>query len=250
LAQRRRCAAAILARPFADIFLRLRLGCPLLYTPAKALSAASIPDKRFATRSLSFFNCFNNEDTFAIEFPPRGGIVANSTVFPRFERNCATHTKPKNICAAGSATPIQSQQNMELLLWVLFVIGEVWLVIWLLTGNGKRTKNVSEDQCSEFWKQKQEQEGLKQEQERLRDEELKSKREARELEYPHWRLENNALVNKFLQITERKVSHPDEYDDENWDALPRGGKEETWPLYAVPSSAFSPTPLAARFAGG
>ena len=42
LAQRRRCAAAILALLFADIFRRLPLGAS--YTPAKAVSAAFKPD--------------------------------------------------------------------------------------------------------------------------------------------------------------------------------------------------------------
>jgi len=41
LAQRRRCAAAILARLFADSLRRLRVG--LVYAPANAVSAASIP---------------------------------------------------------------------------------------------------------------------------------------------------------------------------------------------------------------
>jgi hypothetical protein len=45
LAQRRLCAAAILALLAADIFRRLRLGCPSLYTPANAVSAAFKPDR-------------------------------------------------------------------------------------------------------------------------------------------------------------------------------------------------------------
>jgi hypothetical protein len=60
-----RCAAAILALLFADIFRRLRLGLPPLYTPANALSAASIPDNCCATRSRSFFNCFTIPDKLA-----------------------------------------------------------------------------------------------------------------------------------------------------------------------------------------
>jgi len=38
-------------------------------------------------------------------------------------------------------------------------------------------------------------------------------------EYQQWRLQHSALVDKFREITERKVSLLDDYDDENWDAL-------------------------------
>jgi hypothetical protein len=47
-AQRRLCAAAILALLFADIFRRLRLGLPP-YTLANAVSAAFKPDNYFST---------------------------------------------------------------------------------------------------------------------------------------------------------------------------------------------------------
>src|SRR5260370_32539376 len=53
LAQRRRCAAAILALLFADIFRRLRIGCTLLYTPANAVSAAFRPVNCLSTLSPS-----------------------------------------------------------------------------------------------------------------------------------------------------------------------------------------------------
>jgi hypothetical protein len=82
LAQRRRCAAAILARLFADIFRRFRLGCPLLYAPANAVSAALSPDNCFSSRSLSFFNCPMIEDTFPMRVPPRCEIVAEDRVEP------------------------------------------------------------------------------------------------------------------------------------------------------------------------
>src|SRR5437868_15285268 len=65
------CAAAIFALLLADIFRRLRIGLPP-YTPAKALSAGSIPDNCFATRSISFFNCFIIEDRFGIVRLVRG----------------------------------------------------------------------------------------------------------------------------------------------------------------------------------
>src|SRR5712692_8127588 len=40
-------------------------------------------------------------------------------------------------------------------------------------------------------------------------------------EYQKWRLQHSALLDKFLEITERKVSLLDDYGDENWDALPK-----------------------------
>jgi hypothetical protein len=39
-------------------------------------------------------------------------------------------------------------------------------------------------------------------------------------EYQAWRLQHPALVDKFFEIAERKVSVLDDYGDENWDALP------------------------------
>jgi len=39
-------------------------------------------------------------------------------------------------------------------------------------------------------------------------------------EYEEWRSRNMALLQKFLEIADRKVSRLDEYGDENWDALP------------------------------
>jgi chromosome segregation ATPase len=66
-AQRRLCAAAILAGLCADIFRRLRVG--LVYAPAKAVSAAFKRDNCLSTRSRSCFNCFFIEDRFAIESP-------------------------------------------------------------------------------------------------------------------------------------------------------------------------------------
>jgi hypothetical protein len=66
LAQRRLCAAAILALLFADILRRFRLGLLPPYTPAKAVSAAFKPDNCFSARSRSCFNCFIIEDKFAI----------------------------------------------------------------------------------------------------------------------------------------------------------------------------------------
>jgi hypothetical protein len=55
LAHLARCAAAILARLFADIFRRFRRGCLLLYTPANAVNAAFNPDNCFSTRSTFLF---------------------------------------------------------------------------------------------------------------------------------------------------------------------------------------------------
>jgi hypothetical protein len=75
LAHLARCAAAILARLFADIFRRFRLGLPPPYTPANAVKAALSPDNCFSTRSRSFFNCFIMEDRLRLR-PPRDGIVA------------------------------------------------------------------------------------------------------------------------------------------------------------------------------
>src|SRR5437868_15336955 len=74
-AQRRRCAAAILALLFADILRRLRIGFPS-YTFANAVSAAFKPDNCFATRSRSFFNCVIIEDTFPNLSSPSGWISA------------------------------------------------------------------------------------------------------------------------------------------------------------------------------
>jgi len=63
---------------------------------------------------------------------------------------------------------------------------------------------------------------------------------AREKECEGFLTENKDLVDKFLEITERKVSILDDYGDENWDALPkevdtclrkivqRQGLEERW----------------------
>ena len=62
-AQRRRCAAAILARLFADIFRRLRVGLPATVDTSKRRNAAFKPDNCFSTRSRSFFNCSMIEDT-------------------------------------------------------------------------------------------------------------------------------------------------------------------------------------------
>jgi len=74
-AQRVLCAAAIFARAFADIFLRLRPGLPVpRYTPAKAASAAFNPDNCLSTESRSFFNCFIIPDRFANVFPLGCGL--------------------------------------------------------------------------------------------------------------------------------------------------------------------------------
>jgi hypothetical protein len=54
LAHLARCAAAILALLFADIFRRLRVG--LVYAPAKAVSAASIPARCRCIKSFSAFS--------------------------------------------------------------------------------------------------------------------------------------------------------------------------------------------------
>lgn len=100
---------------------------------------------------------------------------------------------------------------------LVVVIAVVGFGSWLLTRIGKRSKNVAEDQYLQIQKQ---QESQKKEEAR-KQEEARKRREARELEYQPWRLENNALVNKFLEIAERKVSRLDDYGDENWDALPK-----------------------------
>jgi hypothetical protein len=71
----------------------------------------------------------------------------------------------------------------------------------------------------------------------------KEKEAAREAEYERFLAENKDLVDKFLEIAERKVSVLDDYGDENWDALPkevdtclrkiaqREGLEEKWLLW-------------------
>jgi HJR/Mrr/RecB family endonuclease len=71
----------------------------------------------------------------------------------------------------------------------------------------------------------------------------KEKEAAREGECERFLAENKDLVDKFLEITERKVSVLDDYGDENWDALPkevdtclrkiarREGLEEMWLLW-------------------
>ena len=107
LAHRARCAAAILALLFADIFRRLRVGLPPLYTPANALIAASIPDSCFATRSLSFRNCFTNEDKFAIESPSVGdcsrlGLTLLKSVYRAdvgrwWETRCYNSNPPRQV---------------------------------------------------------------------------------------------------------------------------------------------------------
>jgi hypothetical protein len=74
--------------------------------------------------------------------------------------------------------------------------------------------------------QKQNREALqKLEEERLKKESAelaqRTLRERRIREYQSWRLQHSTLVDKFLEITERKVSLLDDYGDENWDALPK-----------------------------
>jgi hypothetical protein len=56
---------------------------------------------------------------------------------------------------------------------------------------------------------------------RAREEEEQLNRQRELREYQEWRLQHGTLVDKFLEITERKVSLLDDYGDENWDALPR-----------------------------
>lgn len=48
---------------------------------------------------------------------------------------------------------------------------------------------------------------------------VRQQEEARRREYQAWRTRHGALVEKFLDIAERKVSLLDEYGDENWDIL-------------------------------
>ena len=66
------CATAILARDFADILRRLRVGLAVafpafpVYAPMKAESAAFNPDNWRSTLSRSFFNCFTIPGTFVI----------------------------------------------------------------------------------------------------------------------------------------------------------------------------------------
>jgi ATP-dependent exoDNAse (exonuclease V) beta subunit len=86
----------------------------------------------------------------------------------------------------------------------------VWLASGCLHELERDSKDVAQNQHSEIQRQ---------EQERLQAEAIESKREANEHEYKKWRVENNVLVNKFLEIAERKVSLLDEYGEENWDAL-------------------------------
>jgi len=50
---------------------------------------------------------------------------------------------------------------------------------------------------------------------------LRETEEHNRREYQTWRSRHRALVDKFLEITERKVSLLDDYGDENWDTLPK-----------------------------
>ena len=83
----------------------------------------------------------------------------------------------------------------------------------------------SHDECV---KQAQER-GVQAERERMQkekeEEEQRKLRDTQERnlhDYQQWRLRHSALVDKFLEIADRKVSVLDDYGDENWDAF---GKE-------------------------
>lgn len=96
------------------------------------------------------------------------------------------------------------------------------LGVWRLRRRGEAAA------AREIERQKQDLELQTREQERLRREAYKEQERMREeeaetslREYEQWRLQHTALVDKFLDITERKVSLLDDYGDENWDALPK-----------------------------
>lgn len=91
----------------------------------------------------------------------------------------------------------------------------VWWVIRIGNAAAIKAQNL------EF--QKQQEKRLKQEaHEQAHERSLREAHERNVLrEYEEWRLRNNVLVDKFLEITERKVSLLDDYGDENWDALPK-----------------------------
>jgi len=54
---------------------------------------------------------------------------------------------------------------------------------------------------------------------RQRTQELDKERRFRQ--YRDWLSQHRALVNRFLEVAERKVSLLDDYGDENWDTLPK-----------------------------
>jgi len=64
-----------------------------------------------------------------------------------------------------------------------------------------------------------EQARLQRQQEEERERLQRETIERNQREYEVWRSQNDALVEKFLEIAERKVSLLDDYGDENWDAL-------------------------------
>jgi hypothetical protein len=76
-AHRARCAAAILFRPAADIFRRLRVALAP-YVPTKKASAAFNADNCSSTRSRVFLNFLTITDTFAIGAFP-SGLTNHST---------------------------------------------------------------------------------------------------------------------------------------------------------------------------
>jgi hypothetical protein len=54
-----------------------------------------------------------------------------------------------------------------------------------------------------------------------KQEEDQRARERRHGEYEQWLSRHQSLVDKFLEVADRKVSTLDDYGDENWDALPK-----------------------------
>ena len=78
------------------------------------------------------------------------------------------------------------------------------------------------EECVRLLQQKAieaEQARLKRQQEQERERLQHETAEREEREYQGWRSQHAALVDKFLEIAERKVSLLDDYGDENWDAL-------------------------------
>jgi hypothetical protein len=76
--------------------------------------------------------------------------------------------------------------------------------------------------CVQLYKQKAlqaEQARLQRQQEEERERLQRETLEREQHEYQVWRSQNDPLIEKFLEIAERKVSLLDDYGDENWNAL-------------------------------
>ena len=109
--------------------------------------------------------------------------------------------------------------SMEGPVLTIAVLGfAVALGIWLLMRRDKRAKDSQVVQSQPQYVEVQRLQEARQLKERKEKEEAQ---ERASREYQQWRLRNCVLVDKFLEITERKVSLRDDYGDEHWDALPK-----------------------------